>query len=180
MFGLSFRYIYTIFSCRCFRISESLGSVDSKLWKALFLPSLHMTAFFVPTLYWFGFICTSQKCVFFYWIAYGRIELQSCSTAPHWSNCTIAGPSIRSDYSTLQIFVDTFLLSTLSIMSALLFINILTTTQNTVATSENPLGSTQIAYYLLIFFFTVDVVDNVSPTIYQHPNNHSEHPNNSS
>ncbi len=46
----------------------------------------------------------SYKCVFFYWIA-GRAELKYCVTAPHWSNCVIGGPYIRS-YGIKQIFFN--------------------------------------------------------------------------
>ncbi len=46
----------------------------------------------------------SYKWVFFYWIA-GRAELKYCVTAPHWSNCVIGGPYIRS-YGIKQIFFN--------------------------------------------------------------------------
>ncbi len=49
------------------------------------------------TIYIYIFIqLRSALCVCFSWIASRRAELQSCTTAPHWSNRSIADSYVRS------------------------------------------------------------------------------------
>ncbi len=53
-------------------------------------------------LVWLCLYCDIALCIL-NWIACGKAESQSCSTAPHWSNRIIAGPYIRL-YEIKQLF----------------------------------------------------------------------------
>ncbi len=80
--------IRCIFNC-CFHTAVSFCCLF-RYWEK----SAQYIYIFIQTPLMFGCICSEVLCVLL--LICRRAELQSCATAPHWSNRSIAGSYIRS------------------------------------------------------------------------------------